>query len=208
MFGKKNNNYFYEAFLELGQYTLKEMDALAEGLGHFDKDHLLELKNSVHRIEHEADLKKKEIEEKLAKEFITPIDREDIFVLLDEIDDVSDSIDEVSFKLYIRNYEKLPPHVDLFLQKSKEAVSALLEVLSNFDKIDKKDIIQPKIDRVLEIEEQVDILYEEHVHDLYLRGGDYKDIRLGERIYANFETVTDKCRDVCKTILIVMYKNL
>ena len=36
---------------------------------------------------------------------------------------------------------------------------------------------------------------------------DYK-IRLTEKLYGLFEYVTDKCRDVTKTVEIIIYKNL
>ena len=208
MFGKKKNNYFYESFEVLSEYAIKEMSILKEGLNNFSNDKLNELKVNVHKIEHEADVKKKEIEEKLAKEFITPIDREDIFVLLDNIDDLCDAIEEISFKLYIRNYKTLPPKTSIFVEKSEEAILALHEVLKNFEHINYKNIMDPLINKVLTIEEAVDKIYEVHVHNLYVENKDYDTIRLGERVYSYFEYVTDKCRDVCKTILIIMYKNL
>ena len=40
------------------------MDVLKEGLANFSNETLIDLKNNVHKIEHEADIKKKEIEEK------------------------------------------------------------------------------------------------------------------------------------------------
>ena len=208
MFGKKKNNYFYESFEILSEYAIKEMSILKEGLNNFSNEKLNELKINVHKVEHEADIKKKEIEEKLAKEFITPIDREDIFVLLDNIDDLCDAIEEISFKLYIRNYKTLPPKTSIFAEKSEEAILALHEVLKNFEHIKDKSVMDPLINKVLSIEEAVDKIYEVHVHNLYVENKDYDTIRLGERVYSYFEYVTDKCRDVCKTILIIMYKNL
>ncbi len=208
MFGKKKNNYFYESFEILSEYAIKEMSILKEGLNNFSNEKLNELKINVHKVEHEADIKKKEIEEKLAKEFITPIDREDIFVLLDNIDDLCDAIEEISFKLYIRNYKTLPPKTSIFVEKSEEAILALHEVLKNFEHIKDKSVMDPLINKVLSIEEAVDKIYEVHVHNLYVENKDYDTIRLGERVYSYFEYVTDKCRDVCKTILIIMYKNL
>lgn len=208
MFGRNKNNYFYESFENLCEYAIKEIEVLNKGLSDFSNSTLIELKDSVHKIEHEADVKKKEIEEKLAKEFITPIDREDIFVLLDNIDDLCDAIEEISFKLYIRNYKKLPPKTMLFAEKSKEAIIAVSEVLHNFEHINNKVIMDPLINKVLILEEAVDKIYEIHVHNLYLENKDYDEIRLGERVYSYFEYVTDKCRDICKTILIIMYKNL
>ena len=208
MFGRNKNNYFYESFENLCEYAIKEIEVLNKGLSDFSNSTLIELKDSVHKIEHEADVKKKEIEEKLAKEFITPIDREDIFVLLDNIDDLCDAIEEISFKLYIRNYKKLTPKTMLFAEKSKEAIIAVSEVLHNFEHINNKVIMDPLINKVLILEEAVDKIYEIHVHNLYLENKDYDEIRLGERVYSYFEYVTDKCRDICKTILIIMYKNL
>ena len=82
MFGRNKNNYFYESFENLCEYAIKEIEVLNKGLADFSNSTLIELKDSVHKIEHDADVKKKEIEEKLAKEFITPIDREDIYVML------------------------------------------------------------------------------------------------------------------------------
>ena len=208
MFGKKKDNYFYDSFKELSLYPVKEMEVLETGLKNFDNSKLIDLKNEVHAIEHEADHKKKVVEEKLAKEFMTPIDREDIFVLLDNIDDLSDAIDEISFKLYIRNYKYLPPKVNVFIEKTKEAVLSVHEMFENFSHINEKEVLEPYINRVLELEEEVDKLFETHVHELYLEDENYENIRLGERVYNYFEYVTDKCRDICKKVLVIMYKNL
>lgn len=208
LFKKKTNNYFYDSFKTLCHFAIEEMEVLSEGLRNFDNSKLLELKTKVHALEHEADKEKKIIEEKLAKEFMTPIDREDIFLLLDEIDDLNDAIDEIPYKLYMRNYKYLPPKIDIFINKTTEAINSLYEVFVDFESINKKDVIEPKIKKVLSLEEAMDKLYEAHVRQLYIENKDYEITRLGERVYSYFEYVTDKCRDVCKTLLIVMYKNL
>ena len=163
-FKKKKQDYFYESFTNLAEYSLKEIKLLTEGLREFDNTKLVDLKNNVHALEHEADQRKKEIEEKLAKEFITPIDREDIFVLLDNIDDLNDAIDEISFKLYMRNYQYLPQDTDKFMDKAIECCEALMEVLKNFQFINKKEVMDPLIKKVLEIEEVTDKMYEAYVH--------------------------------------------
>ena len=104
---------------------------------------------------------KHQLEEKLAKEFITPIDREDIFVLYDNIDDLIDAIDEVSYKIYLRNYKSLPNNIELFINKSLDAVNYLKDVLASFKYIDDKKIMDPLLSKVIEIEEEVDKLYED-----------------------------------------------
>ena len=129
---KKKNKYFYDSFTNLMDYAIKTMSILTKGLEEFENVNLLELKNNVHTVEHEADILKHEYEEKLAKEFITPIDREDIFVLYDNIDDLIDSIDEVSYKLYLRNYTELPKNLNIMIDKSFEAIKSLKEIFVNF----------------------------------------------------------------------------
>lgn len=205
---KKKNNYFYDSFTNLMDYALEAMSILTKGLEDFQNINLLEFKNNVHKVEHEADVLKHEYEEKLAKEFITPIDREDIFVLYDNIDDLIDSIDEVSYKLYLRNYALLPNNLNIMIEKSFEAIKSLKEIFVNFRNIDKKSIMDPLINKVIVIEEEMDKIYEENVHDLYVESNDYDKNRTFEKVYSYFEYITDKCRDVCKTILIIMYKNL
>lgn len=205
---KKKNNYFYDSFTNLMDFALEAMSILTKGLEDFQNINLLDFKNNVHKVEHEADVLKHEYEEKLAKEFITPIDREDIFVLYDNIDDLIDSIDEVSYKLYLRNYTLLPNNLNIMIEKSYEAIKSLKDIFVNFRNIDKKSIMDPLINKVIVIEEEMDKIYEENVHDLYVESNDYDKNRYFEKVYSYFEYITDKCRDVCKTILIIMYKNL
>lgn len=206
---KKKKDYFYESFAELAEFSKQAIEELEKGLTNFEPSNLIVLKKNVHEVEHKADLIKHEIEEKLAKEFITPIDREDIFLLLDKIDDLTDSIDEISYKLYIRNYQKIPANTSIFMNKSKEAINSLLLILDNMDKISNKKIMDPLLNKVLEIEEEVDQLYEVNVRDLYKENiASYMDIVMSEKVYSYFEYVTDKCRDIVKQIQIIMYKNL
>lgn len=206
---KKKKEYFFESFQVLATYSKEALEILEEGLLKFESSNLVVLKNNVHEIEHKADIKKHEFEERLAKEFITPIDREDIFLLLDKIDDLTDSIDEISYKLYIRNYQKVPSNISIFINKTKEAIISLLNILENMDKISNKKIMDPLLNKVIEIEEEVDQLYEVNVRDLYKESDvSYMDIVMNEKVYSYFEYVTDKCRDIVKQIQIIMYKNL
>lgn len=205
---KKKNNYFFDSFIELTLMSKECLEVLIDGFKNFNQENLLELKNKVHKIEHDADMKKREIEEKLAKEFVTPIDRQDIFKLLDLIDDLTDSIDEISYKLYLRNYSYVPNGLEPFYKKSIESIDGLIEVFKHFDHINDKKVMDPLVKKVLDIEESTDKLYEECVHELYIKNNSYDKNRMAERIYSYFENITDKSRDVVKTVLIILYKNL
>ena len=80
----------------------------------------------------------------------------------------------------------------------------------NFKDISNKKVMDPLVNVVLNCEEETDQLYETKVHSLYVNKDkyDYEYVRMSERIYSYFENITDKCRDVVKQIIIVMYKNI
>ncbi len=207
---KKKENYFFEQFVKVSEFSLDAIKTLKAGLENFKPENTLELKNKVHQIEHNADLVKHEVEERLAKEFITPIDREDIFLLLNNIDDLTDAIDEISYKIYVRNYQTLPHNINIFLSQAYDGIVAVIELLKNLSSFNNKKILDPLIEKIRDIEEKTDHLYEENVHALYIQENNlnYRQIVLTEKIYSMFEYVTDKCRDITKTVSIIMYKNL
>lgn len=207
---KKKENYFFEQFVKVSEFSLDAIKTLKAGLENFKPENTLELKNKVHQIEHNADLVKHEVEERLAKEFITPIDREDIFLLLNNIDDLTDAIDEISYKIYVRNYQDLPHNINIFLSQAYDGIVAVIELLKNLSSFNNKKILDPLIEKIRDIEEKTDHLYEENVHALYIQENNlnYRQIVLTEKIYSMFEYVTDKCRDITKTVSIIMYKNL
>jgi uncharacterized protein len=208
MFGKKKTNYFYDQFALVGKYSLRAMETLKKGFDDFDNTDSLALKNSVHAIEHDADRIKHETEERLGKEFMTPIDREDIFLLLDAIDDLTDAIDEISYKTYVHNYRTLPPDCSAFLDNALQAVTSVEELLTNLNHVTEKRVMDPMIEGIRGLEERTDHLYEEHVHDLYKNHPNDPTNLKNEDIYGMFEELTDRCRDITKVVEIIMYKNL
>ena len=61
----------------------------------------------IHRIEHEADEKKHQLTDRLAKAFITPIEREDIISLSYNIDELTDKAEEVFIRIYMNNVQTI-----------------------------------------------------------------------------------------------------
>ena len=206
---KKKTNYFFDQFAILSQFCIQSIDTLIQGFQPTDAIDVEKLKNSVHAIEHSADEKKREIEERLGKEFMTPIDREDIFLLLDSIDDLTDAIDDVSYKMYVHNQTFIPAEGNDILELAKGGVYAISEVLSHLHEVTKKEVMDPLIRKVQEYEEEADHIYEKRVHDIYLKSLDRtKEGMVTENFYSSFEYITDKCRDIAKEVSIIMYKNL
>lgn len=211
MFGKKKknkSNYYFDSFPELCHFSVQCADYILKFMENFDHSKLKEVKEAVHLIEHEADDKKHEVTEKLLTEFMTPIDREDILELLRLIDDVTDAIEEVSLKMYLYDYKELPPDSIPFMKLTLDCISETEECLKHFPDFMEMDIIGPLIKNVVHLEEASDTEYIDDMRALYLTETDGFKRHKGEAMYTMLEETADRCREVCKFVQTIMYKNL
>ena len=122
MAGKKDNNYF-EMFVKLTDFSCSAAKQFCEMLGSFDPAKMPEDMKKMHTIEHSADMEKHNMMKLLAKEFITPIEREDIFQLAQELDNVTDSIDDVTMRIYMYNIRSLRPDAIKFAELIQRCTS-------------------------------------------------------------------------------------
>jgi hypothetical protein len=175
----------------------------------FDHEKLWEIKTSVHEIEHAADKKKHATTEKLMEEFITPIDREDILSLLTMIDDITDAVEELSLKLYLYDFKELPSDAIPFMELTLKSLRATEEALKNFPHFLNKEIIFPVLKNVIRLEEDSDTEYIKDVSELYRRTDlDALTIYKYEAFYTMLEEMSDKCREVCRFVQTIIYKNI
>jgi predicted phosphate transport protein (TIGR00153 family) len=210
MFGKKKakSNYYFDSFPALCHFSVQCAEYILNFMQHFDHQKLEETKVNVHLIEHEADEKKHEVTEKLLTEFMTPIDREDILQLLKLIDDITDAVEEVSLKLFLYDYKELPPDTIPFMRLTLECVQKTEECLKNFKDFEDPKLMSPLIMAVVHLEEESDTEYINDVHSLYLNETDGFRRHKGEAMYTMLEETSDRCREVCRYVQMISFKNL
>ena len=211
MFKRKKankSNYYFDSFPVLAHFSVKCGEMILEFLNQFDPARLEEVKTSVHEIEHQADDVKHEVTAKLLKEFMTPIDREDIFELLRLIDDVTDAIEEISLKLYLYNYQELPHDTIPFFELTLECMRKMEECLHQMPNYLNEDLFKPYVTEVIKLEEQSDAKYIEDMHHLYMTETDGFKRHKAEAMYTMLEEVSDRCREVCRYVQNVALKNL
>ena len=208
--GKKvQSNYYFDSFPELAHFSVECGEHILEFMKNFDHEKLWEIKTSVHEIEHAADKKKHATTEKLMEEFITPIDREDILSLLTMIDDITDAVEELSLKLYLYDFKELPPDAIQFMELTLKSLRATEEALRNFPHFLNKEIIFPALKAVIRLEEDSDTEYISDVSALYRRTDlDALTIYKYEAFYTMLEEMSDKCREVCRFVQTIIYKNI
>ena len=205
---KVKSNQYFDSFPVLADYSVQCAEMILDFMKNFDTKKLEELKTSVHEIEHRADDVKHSITEKLLKEFMTPIDREDIFELLKLIDDVTDAIEEISLKLFIYNYEELPPNTIPFMESTLSCIKSMKRCLQEFPHYLDKEAFEPFVKEVVKYEEEGDDFYIANIRSLYLKEKDGFKRHKAEAMYTMLEEVSDKCRETIRFVHNIALKNI
>ena len=206
MFGKKDNDY-YDMFVNLVGYSCMASEKLCQVLSGFDAAKLQEMLDEMHTIEHNADLEKHDMMQKLAKEFITPIEREDIVALAHGIDDVTDSIEEVLVKIYMFNLKELPEETREFTTVISKSCQTLKKAMEEFHNFRKSSAIHKLIVEVNCLEEECDRIYTRAVRNLFEKCSDPVKLMAFTEIIECFERCCDACEDVSEGIESVIMKN-
>lgn len=203
----KEVNYYFKKFVELFKYTCDAASYLETVLTNFNGEITEVEKDQMHVIEHSADLCLHDALAKLAKEFITPIENDDILAIIKKIDDATDKIEEVLIKMYIHNIKKLPSCTLQFTDIIKRECDAMLMVLDAFPNFKKSTIIKEKILEVLVIEEEGDKLYTSSIRELYQTSNDFCEIYITEDLINSFEACCDVIEEVAQVVDEAIMKN-
>ena len=144
---KKGTDYF-EMFTQGVAYACEAADLLRSSFEHYEPEQLRTRIDEMHRIEHTADGVKHDMMQQLMKEFLPPIEREDIMELASTIDDVTDSIEDVLLRMYMFNITTLRDDVQEYTDIILKCCDALLTINENFFTNGDRSVFQPDI-RVL-----------------------------------------------------------
>lgn len=204
---RKNEFDYFDGFVRLSEYCCNAAKMLDEILINFSADLLEEKMKEMHEIEHSADIEAHDIIRRLAKEFITPIEREDIVVLVHEIDDITDTIEDVLLHMYMYNVREIRNDALRFsklILKSCEELKVAFEEFKNFRK---SKNIHDKIVLINKLEEDGDHLYTEAVRKLHMTSTNPIEIMTWTTAFHRLEKCCDACEEAANIIESVIMKN-
>lgn len=204
---KKNEYNYYDKFVELVDYSCKCAEILNTSLVNFNINTIEKSLEELHNIEHSADLAKHEMLHQLAGEFIAPLEREDIVSLSQEIDDITDTIEDVLIKINMYNVTTIKPEVFEFSKLITKCCSALKIALEEFHNYKKSTTLKKKLIEVNDFEEKGDTLYYDTVYKLYRNTKDPVELLVWTEIYDHLEKCCDACEEAADVIESVVMKN-
>lgn len=203
---KKRLNYFDE-FLKEVDYSIECSNLLLKNLKQFDKKNMQENIEEMHRLEHEADKSKHEMMDFLLKDFLPPIEREDIINISHRIDNVTDFTEEILINLDIFNVENIEEDAVRCAEFLVKCCDNLKILLGEFENFKKSKNIRNEIIEINRLEGEGDKLYAECMKKLYSEKRNAIDIIIWTKIYNCFEKCFDACESIADYVETVIMKN-
>ncbi|MDR0958027.1 MAG: DUF47 family protein, partial [Clostridiales bacterium] len=149
---KKDNDYF-EMFVSLAKYPVQASEKLLSVLKNFKIENIQKNLDEIHLIERAADDEKHHLVAKLAKEFISPFDREDIMHIADTIDDVTDALDDILLRIYMYRLTSIRSDALPFAETVHACCKKMLVVIAEFKNYHKSDKLHSGIIEMNQLEE-------------------------------------------------------
>lgn len=204
---RKNEYNYFDAFSNLSKYSYNLAVMLHETLSSFNPNNIEEKVKAAHEIEHNADLAKHDIMNRLVKEFLPPIEREDITSLTQEIDDVTDSVEDVLIYVDMFNIQKIRPEILKFTELLVSCCKAMDDVLEEFKNWKNSKKLHSLIIEINRLEEVGDALYVDSMRNLYHTSKDPIELMCWTEILHRLERCADNCEDVANIIEGIIMKN-
>lgn len=117
----KADRFYFENFIAAAEESCRAAEYLVECLTNYEPDAIGVMLEKMHAMEHAADKKKHEMSTSLAKAFVTPIDREDLAELSQNIDEVTDGVEEILHAVLRAPHSHVLPHAIEFAKSSPAA---------------------------------------------------------------------------------------
>lgn len=163
--------------------------------------------NSLHDIEHAADMHMHKVLENLNREFITPIEREDIYEILKRIDDVTDSVETVANRLSMFHISRIRPAALPMFELIPTATQALYSLIREFKNYKRSQSLHSLLVEVNNIEEEGDRFFHSLMSELFEDTEDVIEIIKWKDLYQAIEDVFDNCEDIADIVGAVIIKN-
>lgn len=195
-----------EGFFTLFNELAAKMRAAAELLRAMfaELDRLDYYVAEIKKVEHEADSVIQEVGTRLDRSFITPLDREDIYRLAQELDTVVDLIDGTARRAAMFKLRETRPYAVRLAGILYQSVDALEQSVR---KVKDRRSVTRQTAEVKRFEEQGDMVYAEAIGDLFEGTPDPIDVIKWKEVYDTLEGALDRCQTASIVLESISLKN-
>lgn len=194
---------YFALFSQMTSYIYDAARALVEMIGDPNGNYE-EHARRIKAIEHECDDLTHTVSTRLNKSFITPFDREDIYLMSSALDDIVDLIDDVARTLVMYNVSETTPHARRFADVIQRMAVELHEIVKT---LERPNGITARLVELHRLENEGDDIYHTAVAELFRNQSDPLNIIKWKDIYEKLESAIDRCENVANIIESVIIKH-
>ncbi len=196
---------FFNMFVETAENTCRAAQLLDELMKNYVN--VEEKVAEIEESEHECDKRVHGIMEQLNKSFITPIDREDIYLIAKELDNITDAIEATAHRFIMLNVKEITDDAKKLSKLVLECTSELRDVMIEVKNMKKSKKLQSKIIEVNRIEDDGDEVFRKAVTNLFRSESNAIEVIKWKEIYEYLEGTLDACEDVANIVEGVVMKH-
>ena len=196
---------FFDYFIETSEIICKAASLLNDLTNNYVN--VNEKIKSIEDAEHACDTIVHKILNELNKSFITPIDREDIYLIARELDNITDDIEAAAQRFSMFNVKEVRPEAIVLSNLIVNATNELKNVIIEMKSMKKSKNLNDKIIQVNNIEDEADTAFRDAMTNLFLVEQDAIEVIKWKEIIDFFENTIDACEDVANIIEGVVMKH-
>lgn len=203
MFKKKD--VFFVTFEQMADVIVKAADRFAASVD-AELPNMAEFTKEMKNFEHQGDEFTHTIITQLNKTFITPIERDDIMILIKRLDDVLDGIEACVSRFDMYDIVRS----DMYIRKFGDCLRrSSLEIKSAIYLLTQKKLLamQPHCVNLHELENEGDALMREGIKHLFRNVKDPVELIKYKELYERLEETTDSCEDVATALQSIIMRN-
>ncbi|AOZ72128.1 phosphate transport regulator [Boudabousia tangfeifanii] len=199
---KSSDSAFFDLFSQSANHLVAGIDLLAK-LVAAPREERAVLRDSLHEVEHEADVTRHEISKKLNASFVTPLDREDISELAGVLDDCMDYADEAGDLIVLYQLEELPAGIIEQVVQLQRCAELTAEAMPGLRKMEGLRDYWVEINR---LENYGDRIYRDMLAEIFEAGLDPLTVIKLKDIIETLEKAMDKFEALANTVESVAIK--
>ena len=141
------------------------------------------------------------------KTFITPLDRDEIHQLISHMDDVLDTIQDVSETISLYNIGQVTPEIRHLAELSLSCAERVRSAVGLLSNMDNAPAILKTCHEIDQLESDADRVMRSAMSRLFREEADVRQVLKLKGVYELLESISDCCEDVANVIEGVVLEN-
>lgn len=158
-------------------------------------------------IEHEADIITHRTYEKMHTTFLTPIDREDIYALVNKMDSIMDVIEAAAVRIHLYKVKKIDDQIIKQAKVLNEAIAKVKEIIHAMRNMKNSKMILDGCVEINTLENAGDVVLRTIMANLFENEKDAIELIKWKDIFYLLEEGIDTCEDVSNIVEGIVLKH-